>query len=115
MLEENDLILRDLGYFITNKFIEIEKKKAFFISRWKVSENVYKNKEDKEPLDLAGFLDKHAVKGLVDIQLFIGTERLPVRLIANQISEEGYNQRLRNANSGAKKRGTKISKKKEAC
>lgn len=114
ILEENDLVLRDLGYFITNKFIEIEKKGAFFISRWKVSENVYEYKEDKIPLNLAEFLDRHAAKGVIDVQLFIGKDRLPVRLVASLMSEQGVNQRLRKANSGAKKRGTQISKKKRS-
>jgi hypothetical protein len=112
ILEKDDLVIRDLGYFVIKKLQEIEEKGAYYISRWKVNEDVYENKEATAPLDLAKFLDKHIGKGIVDIEVFVGNEKQPVRLVACQLSEEAINKRQREANRSAQRHGTTISKKK---
>lgn len=112
MLEKDDLVIRDLGYFVLKKFQEIEEKGAYYISRWKVNEDVYESKEATAPLDLAKFLDKHTWKGVVDIEVFVGKEKHPVRLVACLMSEEAVNKRQREASRSAKRHGTTISKKK---
>lgn len=113
MLEKNDLAIRDLGYLVLKKLQEIEEKKAYYISRWKVNEDVYENKGATTPLDLARFLDKHMRNGIVDIEVFVGKEKHPVRLVACLMSEEAINKRQREANRSAKRRGTAVSKKKK--
>lgn len=112
MIERDDLIIRDLGYFVLKNLQEIEEKGAYYISRWKVNEDVYESKEAKEPLNLARFLDKHMWKGVVDIEVFVGKERRPVRLVACLMNEEAINKRSREANRSAQRHGTKVSKKK---
>lgn len=112
ILEKDDLVIRDLGYFVIKKFQEINEKGAYYISRWKVNEDVYESKEATAPLDLAKFLNKHMWKGVVDIEVFVGKERQPVRLVACLLSEEAINKRQREANRSAKRHGTTISKKK---
>lgn len=113
LLEKDDLVLRDLGYYLLDSMKKIEEKNAHYVSRFKVDVNVYKSKESKDPLDLAKFLYKKAAQGIVDETVFLGTERHPVRLVACLMSEEALNKRLRDANRAASRRGTKISKKKK--
>lgn len=112
MLEKDDLVIRDLGYFVIKKFQEIEERGAYYISRWKVNEDVYESKEAKTPIDLARFLDKHICQGIADIEVFVGKEKHPVRLVACLLSEEAINKRQREANRSAQRHGTKISKRK---
>lgn len=112
MLEKDDLVIRDLGYFVIKKFREIEEKGAYYISRWKVNEDVYESRDAKAPFDLAKFLDKHICQGLVDIEVFVGKERYPVRLVACLLSGDAINKRQREANRSAQRHGSAISKKK---
>ncbi len=113
ILERDDLVIRDLGYFVLKNLQEIEEKGSYYISRWKVNEDVYKSKEATVPLDLAKFLDKHIRRGgVVDIEVFVGKEKHPVRLVACLMSEEAVNKRRREANRSAQRHGTMVSKKK---
>lgn len=112
MLAKNDLVIRDLGYYALARIQEIEQKEAYFISRLKSDVVVYRNKDDTEPLDLAKFLDKYIWQGVVDIEIFIGKEKHPTRLIACLMSEEAINKRHRAENRKAQRRGFQISKKK---
>jgi hypothetical protein len=114
MLKKDDLVIRDLGYFVMRSLCNIEDKGAYFVSRWKVNEDVYANKEAVTPLNLAKLLDKQAVNGIVDIQVFVGKEKRAVRLVACQMNGEAINSRLKEAHRAAKRRGTQISKKKMA-
>lgn len=44
-VEENDLCIRDLGYFCLNDFQEIEDRGAFYVSRLKLNVRVYEKNE----------------------------------------------------------------------
>jgi IS4 transposase len=112
MIGVGDLVIRDLGYFIIDSLVRIEEKGAFYVSRWKVNEDVYESKDATVPLKLDWFLSKHTANGLADVQVFIGKKRHPVRLIACQLDEEVINKKRREANRAAKRRGTQISQKK---
>lgn len=112
LLEKDDLVIRDLGYFVLKRLQEIEEKGAYYVSRWKVNELVYESKESKTPLNLALFLEQNMFKGMVDINVFVGRDKHPVRLIACLLDEESINKRKRIANKDAQRRGTKTSKKK---
>jgi IS4 transposase len=48
----------------------------------------------------------------VDIEVFVGKEKQPVRLVACLLSEEAINKRQREANRSAQRHGSTISKKK---
>lgn len=114
ILEKDDLIIRDLGYYTLQRIKEIAQQDAYFISRFKSDVVVYESKEALAPLDLAKFLDKHIFQGIVETEIFIGKEKYPVRLIACLINEEAINQRRRAANKRARKSGTQISQKKSS-
>ena len=112
ILEKDDLVIRDLGYYALERLKEIEIKGAYYISRLKSDVIVYENKEATSPLDLAKFLDQRIFQGIVDVEVFIGKEKHPIRLVACLMSEEAVNKRLRNANRVTQCHGTQMSKKK---
>lgn len=94
LLEPDDLVIRDLGYYALKKIKEIEEKNAYYISRYKSDILVYENKEASEPLDLAKFLDKKIFQGIIDIEVFIGKEKHPVRMVACLMDEKAVEKRI---------------------
>ena len=114
ILEKDDLVIRDLGYYALARFKEIEKKEAYFISRFKDDVLVYKSAQATEPLDLARFLEEQAFKGIIDVEVYIGKDRYPIRLVACLMTEEALNKKRRKANRLSKQRGRKIGKKKSS-
>lgn len=86
----NDLVIRDLGYFNIKQLIKIENSLAFFISRLSKSINVYKNKDDEDPLDLIKFIEDLGINEKeIDITVYLGKdERFPVRLVAIKVPPE---------------------------
>ena len=89
-LEENDLVIRDLGYFNLSQLSRIVSKEANFISRLHKSTNIYLNKEDQESLNLIDHLKKLEIeKGDVDTEIYIGkNEKMHVRLIGIKVPSE---------------------------
>lgn len=114
ILEEFDLVLRDLGYYALARIKEVAQAGAYFISRFKADVVVYESKDATSPLNLAKFLDQRILHGVVDIEVFIGAERYPVRLVACQMDEEAINKRRRAANRTAQRHGTQVSKTKSS-
>jgi len=112
ILEKDDLVIRDLGYYALDRLKEIEQKGAYYISRFKAGVAAYESRESKKPLDLTNFLDKRACQGIVEVELFLGREKHPVRLVACLMSEEIANKRRREANKQAQRKGRMVSKKK---
>lgn len=95
LVKENDLIIRDLGYFNLANFSKIIAKKAYFISRMSKGVLTYLNKDDENPLNLIEHLEKLGVKNKgIDINLYIGKkERLLVRLIGIKVPPEVVERR----------------------
>jgi IS4 transposase len=111
LLEANDLVIRDLGYYALDSFKKIEQI-GYYISRLKIDVIVYQSKEATEPLDLAKFLEQKMVNGLIDVEVFIGKERHSTRLVACLMDEQAVNKRLRNAHKEALRNRRQLSKKK---
>jgi hypothetical protein len=77
--EENDLIIRDLGYFVLRALSLIQQQGAFFISRLRYGTILYDPCNGKR-IDLLKILKK---RHTADIAVIIGSEeRLAVRLVA---------------------------------
>jgi len=112
LLDENDLVIRDLGYYALQIIKSIEGQKAFYVSRFKSNIDVYESIDSTEPLELAKYIDKHMYDGIADIEVFLGKEKHRVRLVACLMNEEAINKRNRNANRNAQRCGRMISKKK---
>ena len=89
-VRENDVIIRDLGYFNLSNFSKIVSKNAYFLSRLSNGVNVYLNKTDEQPVALIKHLEKLDVKRKsIDIDVYVGRiERLFIRLIGVKVPQE---------------------------
>lgn len=114
-IKTNDLIIRDLGYFIIDDLETIEKCNAFFLSRLKINVKVYLRFKDKEPLDLIQFLKKKLKnQNTLDCTAYIGVNKLKIRLVVAKLPEEVVNERLRKANRSAQVARKPLSDEKKA-
>jgi hypothetical protein len=114
-VKKGDLTIRDLGYFTTEFFKELQKKEAYFLSRLNTQIIVYQKKEGElKELDF-GNLYQTMIKGNIkslDMDVFIGrNDKFPVRLIMEPISEAVFNKRMKNRSDYNKKKGYQMSQK----
>jgi len=102
----NDLVLRDLGYFSLDQLRKINGKQAFFLSRLPSSVGVYlSNASDACEINIIDYIQRHFPhQGVIDIEVYLGKEKFPVRLIAYRLPEAMVNQRRRKAYSSARKK-----------
>jgi len=81
--EENDLIIRDLGYFVLTALTFIMTRKAFFISRLRYGMVLY-NAQTEKRINLLSILKKNQK---IDMPILLGVQKkLSVRLIAVPIA-----------------------------
>ena len=108
---ENDLVLRDMGYFSTSVLKKFDDKKAFFLSRLPSSVSVYD--EDDVVIDfkkIGVFMSENGIE-IMEKQVWIGESRLPVRLMIGLVPPQVYQQRVRRKRNEEKKRGRKTKEK----
>ncbi len=99
VVRSGDLVLRDLGYFALPVLAALERKGAFFLSRFKHGVQVYDR--SGQPLDLARELK---VKGSFDQVVLLGANRVEVRLVALPAPEAVANERRRKARANRDQR-----------
>ena len=108
-LEENDLIIKDLGYFNPQVFIDTSMKGAYYLSRLKSDTNVYiKNEKDEiEVLNMEKFLSQ--IDSIKEIEIYIKKDKqlTKTRLVAEKVPEDVKNTRLRKLNRNCQKEGRK--------
>lgn len=83
-LQSNDLVIRDLGYWVLAVFRQIIAIKAFFISRLRFGVNLYDCQTDQK-IDLPKLLRKSRRNGqlIMDIELKVGKKaQLKTRVVA---------------------------------
>ncbi len=111
MLEKNDLLLMDQGYFKLTTFTGIIEKEAFFLTRFLVGTGLT-DAITNAPLDLSERLSK--LQGnACEMDVLMGSRkssRVPCRLIALRVSEQIANERRRRLKKEAKKKGRAVSK-----
>lgn len=91
ILRPGDVIIRDLGYFVTGILSRIEKAVAFFLSRYHYRCSVFDVK--RIPFDILKALEKD---GEMDARVRIGSkEKLPVRIVALPVPAPVANERRR--------------------
>jgi DDE family transposase len=111
LLEKDDLLIRDLGYYALARLKDIEEKSAYYISRLKVDVIVYDSPDSKTPLNLAKFLERQMINGIVDETVYISEARHPVRLVACVMCEQAVAKKRRAVNRAAARRGRTVGKK----
>jgi len=100
LLRPGDLILRDLGYFVLNVLEQIDLAYAFFLTRYRHGVILH-DPHTGQSLNLAKVL--RPGQGL-DRQVLLGREKIPVRLVAQPVSEALANQRRRQARANRDRR-----------
>lgn len=101
------LHLADLGYFNLDRFVEDDAAGVFWITRLKLSTNVYS--ADGQPLDLVSWLPT-CEEPLVERQVYLGkAHRLPCRLIAARVPQEVADRRRQALKEWARKKQKPVS------
>jgi hypothetical protein len=103
------LHLADLGYFNLDRLTEDDATGVFWITRLKLSTNVFA--ADGQPLDLEDWLTTNEVP-VVERQVYLGQKhRLPCRLIAARLPQEVADRRRQSLKEWARKKQKPISAK----
>jgi hypothetical protein len=115
-IQENDLIIRDLGFVSQDILYQIHTRQAYFLNRLPVNNKVYTWKNDSYQLldfsEIEAYLKKYNLSYL-EKQVYIGKKTktmIPIRILIEILPEEEKNKRLRSAKKMAKKKGRSLSK-----
>lgn len=124
-IKSGDLILRDLGYFNFEDFLDIEKREAFYISRLKPNIAVYiesndiqyyKNGTPKKSSLFKRIYIADIMKQMSDGEhyeindVYIGQgKKLKIRLILYKLTNEQLEKRSKQCKKNAKKKGIEKS------
>ena len=108
---ENDLLIRDLGYWKVGVLKQISDKGAYFLSRFKHNNLLYT--PDNQLFNIIDYLkvQDRRKKDCIELDLKIGKkdQRVKIRLIARKVEPDNYLKRVKQANS-ARHKGQTISK-----
>lgn len=111
-IEPTDLVIKDLGYFNPQAFIDISEKGSYFLSRWKSNIEIYLKDETEQfvVLDIEKFLNK--VKSITELQIYFkkGSQACQARLVIEPVPEEVKNSRLRKLEQTNKRKGRQTKK-----
>jgi hypothetical protein len=107
VIQKGALYLIDLGYFKLTTFANLIKEGAFFVSRLLTGTQLFTL--EGEPLDLLATLSSSGP--LFSQKVLMGSRaKIPVRLVAQRLSEEIANKRRQKLKKGHKRRGITPSK-----
>lgn len=109
-IKRGQLIIRDLGYYSTNVFEHIHEKKAYYISRTKITQNFIDEKTGKK-IDFNAIQRKMKRNKLthMEVPVAIGKKKLPARLIIEILPDEEVQKRLKKVRREAQRKGTTLS------
>ena len=113
LVEEGDLIVRDLAYMHLEALEGIVKKIAHFLCRLNTQRKVYQEQDGKMiELDFSAivkFMRENCIKQCEKL-VWLGKKKdLQVRLFLFLMPEHVYNERMRKANKNARKKGHRVS------
>ena len=106
-IEAKDLIIRDLGYINIKLLKGILSKDASFLSRLNSGTQVYEKKDDKyKVVDFEQIRREMKKNGqeTIEMYVYIGSDKLKVRMILSLVSEEVYQTRMKRYNKEKKKK-----------
>ncbi len=111
LVNKDELLITDLGYFYKDFFRKLSAKGAYFLSRIRTNTVIYEiNNDQANIINLAKFLNG---KSIVDQDVLVGVSyqpQLKCRLIAIRLPEDVVNERRRKANKKAKISGKQLTK-----
>lgn len=106
-INSDDLIIKDMGYFNPQAFIDLSDKGAYFLSRWKSNLEIFTKNENDDIvfLDIEKFLEKTDFLREIEIYIKKGAQTSKARLVVEPVPEEVKNIRLRKLEKNSKKKG----------
>jgi len=105
-INEKDLIIRDLGYYSDVMIEHFIGRKAFFVSKLYHNVSVRLNQDDKKIDFKALYCQMKATEvTCLDMNVYIGKKKRPVRLIAELVPEQIYEKRIKQRNKENKTSG----------
>ncbi|MCU4822182.1 IS4 family transposase [Bacillus cereus] len=124
-VKENDLCIRDLGYFHLKDLQHIQDKKAYYISRIKSNTRIYKKNPNPDYYQ-NGKLKKKTEYKQIDLEVLMNSlqpgqtyeisdayvgmiDKVSARVIVHRLTEEQQQKRLQDQAIREKKKGTKYS------
>lgn len=109
-VEEKDLIIFDLGYYALNTFKNISDCGGYFLSRIEPQTTIFieENSEFKR-IDLIKWLKKQTRNETVEINVYLGKQKVPCRIIACPLPKDETNKRLRKLKKRAESKGKNVS------
>lgn len=110
-IQKSDLIIRDLGYYSDQVIKTICENEAYFISRLCQSSNAYATEKTIKPLDFGLIYNQMKNAGIqhMELNVFVGKKRMPLRLIIVLLPKEVQVERVRKRNKENKKRKQNIT------
>jgi len=113
-IAKGDLVIRDLGYYAFQSFLNIIDKGAFFLSRLLPRANVFEMKNGKlQKLDFKnvyyGMKRQHLSRIYKDVFIGSPSTKIPLRLVIELMPEEVYEQRMRKIGKVHRKKGRQTS------
>lgn len=116
-IKKDDLVLRDLGYFVLHSLKKIQEVGAYFLSRFQPNVKVFLKKDDAEPVDLGKYIKKnYPNSAVIDFkEVFLGDERIPSRMVIYRQPEEIVKIKRMEANKRSKETGRVMSVGKKLC
>lgn len=100
-VQAGDLLMGDLGYFCVDSFKEVHMKKGFFLSRYFKQTNLF-DLHTKNQIDIRATLSQTQEKK-IELEVALGASKFPCRLTAIKLTEDAYNQRLKNLDEKRRK------------
>lgn len=118
ILQENDLLIRDLGYLVNSALNEIMEKGAHFLSRHQGARVIRHTEENGgKRINLLDHLETHAPNpgDEIDIDVVVGSgqkgsPKVKCRLAARRVPEQVEEKRLRKIHADEKRLGKQRSK-----
>lgn len=107
-LQKNDLIIRDLGYLKITNLDKIKQIGAFYLSRISGSTTIRLEKNGP-PVSFGKLFDKKSIKGILDIYVYVGTDKHYTRLVAYRVPKQIAAERKRKLNQHCKLKGHKTA------
>jgi hypothetical protein len=107
IMKAGELYIRDLGYFDLTIMLAMINQGVFFISRLQKNVHIYVDKISEVPIILNDFLKEKTKNGeTIDQWVYVGEQKVYVRLIAEAVPEDVKQQRAKRYKSERKKEPT---------
>lgn len=113
-IQEGDLVIRDLGYFVLPALKAILVAGAYFLSRLLPNIKVYLHQDDIKAVDLAKYVSKKYKKApFIELEVFLGELKVPARLVLFRAPKEVVTIRHSNAKKRIRDTGRIMSRGKQ--